>query len=533
MKEHLYSARAAAVGLLTAATIGFLGPMSASAAELRIGNAGEPDTLDPHHSTTVYEFNILREMFLGLITQDAAGKAVAGAAESWTISDDGLVYTFTLRDHTWSDGTPVTAGDFEFALHRLLAPETAAQYASILYTVKNAKALNEATMEGMDNLGVKAIDDKALEITLEYPAPYFIEQLTHVTAFPVPKHKVDELGEDWVKPGNLVSNGGYVVTEWVPNDHVTVVKNEAFYDAENVTIDQVTFYPTEERNAGTKRFRAGELDIQYDFASEQIDWLKDNLSDQTRISPWLNTYYYTFNLEKPPFDNLAVRQALAMAIDRETIVDKVLRTGEVAAYAMVPPGTGGYDQLGEVSWKDMPYDDRLAQAKELLAEAGYGPDNPLKFQLRYNTSEQHKKVAIAIASMWKGLGVQPELFNSEVKVHYNDLQEGNFEVARAGWAADFNDPQNFLFLMEGDTGPLNYAQFDNPDFNRLMDQSDVTTDPAERLKLMREAEVIAMNDLPIVPIFYGVSKNLVSPRVQGYEDNVANVHPARFLSLAE
>ncbi len=222
-----------------------------------------------------------------------------------------------------------------------------------------------------------------------------------------------------------------------------------------------------------------------------------------------------------------------MAIDRETIVDKVLRTGEVPAYAMVPPGAGGYDQPGEVAWKDMPYEDRLTQAKELLAEAGYGPDNPLKFQLRYNTSEQHKKVAIAIASMWKELGVQPELFNSEVKVHYNDLQEGNFEVARAGWAADYNDAQNFLFLMEGDTGPLNYARYDNLEFNRLMDRADATAETAERLKLMREAELIAMQDLPIVPIYHEVSKNLVSPRIQGYQDNVANVHPTRFLSLAE
>ena len=521
------------LGFITATAIGFASLTSLQAAELRIGNPGEPDTLDPHHSTTVYESRILRQMFLGLVAQDAAGKAIPGAAESWTVSDDGLIYTFTLRDHTWSDGTPVTAGDFEFAFRRLLAPETAAQYASILYTIKNAKHLNEATMDDMTNLGVKAVDDKTLEVTLEYPAPYFIEQLTHVTGYPVPKHKIEEVGEDWIKAGNLVSNGSYVFTEWVPNDHVTVVKNDAFYDADSVAIDQITFYPTEERNAGTKRYRAGELDIQYDFASEQIEWLNDNLPDETRVSPWLNTYYYTFNLEKPPFDNQAVREALAMAIDREAIVEKVLRTGEVPAYAMVPPGAGGYDQPGEVSWKDMDYDDRLAKAKELLDEAGYGPGNPLKFQLRYNTSEQHKKVAIAIAAMWKELGVQPELFNSEVKVHYNDLQEGNYEVARAGWAADFNDPQNFLFLMEGDTGPLNYARYDNADFNGLMNQSDVTTDPAERIKLMREAELIAMGQMPVIPIFYGVSKNLVSPRVQGYEDNVANVHPARFLSLAE
>ena len=532
MPHHSKSAQRVVLGLATATAISLVS-LASFAAELRVGNPGEPDTLDPHHTTSIYESRIIKNMFLSLITQDAAGKVIPGAAESWTVSDDGLVYTFTLRDHTWSDGVPVTAGDFEFALRRLLAPETAAQYASILYNIKNAKPLNEATMDGMENLGVKVIDDKTLEITLENPAPYFIEQLTHATAFPVPKHKIEEVGEDWIKAGNLVSNGAYIFTEWVPNDHVTIVKNDAFYDAENVTIDQVTFYPTEERNAGTKRYRAGEIDIQFDFASEQIDWLRDNLPEETRIAPWLATYYYTFNLEKPPFDNPAVRQALSMTIDRETIVDKVLRTGEVAAYAMVPPGAGGNDEPGEVAWKEMAHDERVAEAKELLAEAGYGPDNPLKFQLRYNTSEQHKKVAIAIASMWKDLGVQPELFNSEVKVHYNDLQEGNYEVARAGWVADYNDAQNFLYLMKGDTGALNYAQYASPEYDSLMSQSDATTDLAERKKLMQEAERVAMKDLPVAPIFHNVSKNLVSPRVQGYEDNVANVHPVRFMSLVE
>ncbi len=274
MPHYSKSAQRVTLGLVLASAIGLGSLTSLAAAELRIGNPGEPDTLDPHHSTSVYEAHILRDLFLGLITQDAAGKAIPGAAESWTVSDDGLVYTFTLRDHSWSDGTPVTAGDFEYAFRRLLAPETAAQYASILYTIENAKPLNEAAMEDMQALGVKAIDDKTLEVTLDFAAPYFIEQLTHHSSYPLPRHKIDELGEDWVKPGNLVSNGGYVVTEWVPNDHVTIVKNEAFYDAGNVSIDAVTFYPTEERNAGTKRFRAGELDMQYDFASEQIDWLK-------------------------------------------------------------------------------------------------------------------------------------------------------------------------------------------------------------------------------------------------------------------
>ncbi len=521
------------LGLLTAGAVMLGGMAPALAAELRIANSGEPDTLDPHHASGTWENRIIGDMFLGLTTEAADGSVIPGAAESWTASDDGLVYTFTLRDHTWSDGTPVTADDFVFAFRRLLTPETAAEYASLLYTVKNAKALNEGTMEGMDNLGVKAIDDKTLEVTLEFPAPYFIEQLTHYTAFPVPKHKIEELGDDWIKPGNIVVNGPYVATEWVPNTQITTVKNDAFYDAANVAIDTVRFFPSEERNAATKQFRAGEIDIQYDFSSDQIDWLNENLPDETRISPYLGIYYYAINTAKPPFDNVDLRQALAMAIDREAITDKVLKTGEIPAYSFVPPDAGTYGEPAFVDWKDMAYDERVAKAKDLLAGAGFGPDQPLTLQLRYNTSENHKKIAIAVAAMWKKIGVQAELFNAEVKVHYNDLQEGNFQIARAGWIADYNDPQNFLYLMEGDTGANNYAGFDNAEFNRLMDQADVETDAAKRNDLMRQAEAIAMAEMPNIPIYYYVSKNLVSSRVQGYVDNTKDIHRTRFMSLAE
>jgi len=381
MRKNVVSIRQATIGLLTATAIGLLGLTPLQAGELRIGNAGEPDTLDPHHASGTWENRIIGDMFMGLATEAADGSVIPGAAESWTVSDDGLVYTFALREHTWSDGTDVTADDFVFAMRRLLAPETAAEYASIMYSVSNAKALNEASMDGMENLGVKAIDDKTLEVTLEYPAPYFIEQLTHFTAFPVPKHKVEELGEDWVKPENIVSNA-------------------------------------------TKQFRAGEIDIQYDFASEQIDWLKENMPDETRISPYLGIYYYPINTSKPPFDNVDVRQALAMAIDREAITDKVLKTGEIPAYSFVPPDAGEYGEPAYVDWKDFSYEDRVAKATELLAAAGFDPENPLSLQLRYNTSENHKKVAIAVAAMWKKIGVQAELFNAEVKVHYNDLRAG-------------------------------------------------------------------------------------------------------------
>jgi oligopeptide transport system substrate-binding protein len=470
-------------------------------------------------------------MIMGLTTEAADGSVIPGAAESWQVSDDGTVYTFKLRDHRWSDGTPVTADDFAFALRRILDPAEAAEYASLLYAIKNARALNEGAMTGMEQLGVEAQDPTTLEVTLENATPYFVELLTHYTAFPVPKHKIEELGEDWVRAGNIIGNGPYVATEWVPNSHVTLVKNDQFYDADNVSIDSVTYYPAEDRNAATKRFRAGEIDVQYDFASEQIDWLQENLPEETRISPWLGIYYYTFNTRKPPFDNQAVRQALAMAIDRAAITDKVLRTGELPGYSFVPPGTGTYGEPSYVAWKDVPYQERVAQAKELMAAAGYGPDSPLRTQLRYNTSENHKKIAVAIAAMWKQLGVETELFNTEVKVHYNDLQEGNFEVARAGWIADYNDPQNFLYLMETSSGVQNYAGYSSAEFDRLMDEADRTTDGAQRNALMHQAEAIAMEDMPNIPIYYYVSKDLVSNAVKGWVDNTKDIHRTRWLSL--
>jgi oligopeptide transport system substrate-binding protein len=499
---------------------------------LRVGNMGEPATLDPHHVAGVWENRIIGDLFLGLTTEGQDGSVVPGAAESWSVSDDGTVYTFKLRDHNWSDGTPVSADDFVFALRRILHPETAAKYASLLYPIKNAEELNSAKMEGMENLGVRAVDAKTLEITLKAPTPYFVEQLTHYTAFPVPRHLVEKFGDDWVKKENIASNGAYVLEEWVPNTHVRLTKNEDFYDAKNVAIEKVEFYPTEDRAAVQKRFRAGEIDVAKDFASEQFDFLKKELPDETKVAPYLGIYYYPINSNKPPFDDPKVRNALSMAIDREAITDKVLKTGEVPAYSFVPPGTGNYGDPAYVEWMDTAYEERVEKAKALLAEAGYGPDNPLKLTLSYNTSENHKRIAIAVASMWKqSLGVQAELFNQEVTPHYNALEQNDFDVARAGWIADYNDAQNFLYLLETRTGRQNYGRWSNAEFDSLMEQAATTTDMDKRAGLLRQAEAIAMENQPVIPIYYYVSKNLVSNDVAGWEPNVKDIQRTRYLKL--
>ena len=497
----------------------------------RMATMGEPKTLDPHGVSGTWENYIVGDAFMGLLTDAADASAVPGAAESWTISDDGLTYMFKLRDHKWSDGTPVTAEDFVYSWRRLLDPATAAEYASIMFPVKNAEKINSGEIKDLTQLGVRAIDDKTLEVTLENPTGYFLELLTHYTSFPVPKHVIDKVGSDWVKPGNIVSNGAFRIIEWTPNSRVVAEKNPEFYDATNVKIDQVIYYPDEDRNEVTKRFRAGEIDYVDDFASEQIDFLKQNLPQETRVYPYLGTYYYPINQNKAPFNDPKVRRALSMAIDREVITDKVLKTGELPAFGVVPPKIGDYGDPYVPEWADMPFAERQAMAKQLLQEAGFGPDNPLKFTLSYNTSENHKRIAVAAQAMWKAIGVQAELVNREVKVHYDELKQNNFDVARAAWVADYNDPQNFLYLLETRTGPNNYGRYSDPEFDRLMVAQAESRDQAERMKAMHEAEKIAIEADAWIPIYYYVSKALVSPKLQGYVDNTKHIHRSRWMSL--
>ena len=274
---------------------------------------------------------------------------------------------------------PVTADDFVYCCRRLLDPATAAEYASIMYPVKNAEKINNGTIKDLTQLGVRAIDDKTLEVTLESPTGYFLQLMTHYTSFPVPKHVIDKYGADWVKPGNFVSNGPYRIVEWTPNSRVVAEKNPDFYDAASVKIDKVIYYPDEDRNEVTKRFRAGEIDYADDFASEQIDFLKRGLPKETHIFPYLGTYYYAINVKRTPFDDPKVRRALPLAIDREAITDKVLKTGELPAYGVVPPKTGTYGDPYAPDWSSLPMPERQAKAKQLLQEAGFGPDKPLTF----------------------------------------------------------------------------------------------------------------------------------------------------------
>ncbi len=495
---------------------------------VHVGIGGEPASLDPHKISGTWENNVAGDLFTGLVQYAADSSSIPGMATDWNVSEDGTVYTFNLRkDAVWSDGTPLTSEDFVFAYKRIIDPKTAAKYANLMYTIKNAKALNTGKMKDLNKLGVKALDKHTLQITLEYPAPYFLAQLKHYTAYPLPKHIVEKYGNDWSKPTNIVSNGPFTLAEWKSQSHIKSVKNPKFFDADKVKIDEVYYYPTEDRSAALKRFRAGELDWNDDFPTEQYKWLKENLKGEFFVSPYIGIYHYPINMRLKKFQDKRVREALSLAVNREILVDRILTTGEVPAYGF-SPSMAEYTHAN-LNFKDMKMKDRIARAKKLLKEAGYSKDKPLTIKLSYNTSENHKKVAVAVAAMWKAIGVKTELSNAEVAVHYNNLEEGNFEVGRAGWVADYPDAQNFLFLLEY-PNVMNYGAWNSKEFNALMKKANHTADLKKRAKIMQDAEQIALDEFVTIPLYYYVSKGLVSKKLKGWVPNSENVHRSRWLS---
>jgi oligopeptide transport system substrate-binding protein len=494
------------------------------------GNSADPESLDPHKTSTVYEAHILRDLFEGLVMQDQKADVIPGAAESWTVSDDGLVYTFKLRQGaTWSDGSPVTAEDFVYSFRRLEDPATGAEYASMLYVIKNGEEVNTGKAKP-EEMGVKAIDASTLEVTLKAPTPYFLEMLTHQSAYPVNKAAIDKLGADWIKPGNLVSNGAYTLAEFVPNDHIKLVKNPKFHDAANVKIDTVNFIPTEDRSTAMKRFEAGELDSNDDIPTEQLTDLKAKFGDQLRIGAYLGTYYYAVKTDKEPWSNPKLRNVISMAIDRDFLAEKVWQNSMLPGYSMVPPGIEGYTPA-VASYAEKSQIDREEEAAKILAELGYGPDKPLKMEIRYNTSENHKNTAVAIQEQLKPLGIEVTLLNTDTKTHYGHLeQKGDFDVARAGWIADYKDPETFLGISRKASGN-NYSNYNNPAYEEAMDKAAAAGGkPEERMKLLSEAERILVDDLGNIPLLYYSYKNLVSAKLKGFDENVMDVHPTRFIS---
>jgi oligopeptide transport system substrate-binding protein len=501
---------------------------------LRMANGGEPETLDPHKMSLVIEFNILCNLFEGLVVQDPKGNVAPGVAESWSVSEDGLSYRFTLRANAkWSNGEPVTADDFVYSLRRTEDPKINSRFApEVLYPIKNALEVNTGKLE-VTALGVAAPDPRTVEITLKAPTPYFLHLLTQQTAMPVNERNVARFGEEWVKPGNMVSNGAYVLDDAKPNAHIRIVKNPNYWNAGNVAIDSVVFDPSEDRAAVLRRYRAGELDIiRGDLPNDQLAWLRQNMPKELHVAPYAGFRYYAFNTTKPPLNDVRVRQALSMAINREVLVEKITLAGELPAYGFVPDGTANYTSQ-KASWAKMSQAEREAAAIKLMTEAGYGPRKPLSIKLAYTTSENNKRIAVAIAAMWKKLSINVELVNTEGKVHFANLRQGDFEVGGVGWFADYNDAQNFLFQFETSTKQLNLSKFSNADYDQLMAEASVTSDQKKRAQLLQQAETILLREMPVLPLYFPVSKNLVSTKVKGWEENLFNIVYVKNLSFAK
>jgi oligopeptide transport system substrate-binding protein len=507
-------------------------PPAAAETVLRIANLSEPDSLDPHKEQLKPEDTITPNLFEGLVVLDPKGNITPGVAESWSVSEDGLSYRFKLRANAkWSNGDPVTAGDFVFSLRRLEDPRAAARRAEVLYPIKNAEEVNTGKLD-LTALGVAAPEERTVEITLKAPAPYFLQTLVMGQAMPV-HEKTVRLGEDWVKPGKMVSNGAYMLEDWKPSSHIRLVKNPNYWNASKVAIDAVEFDPTENLATVLKRYRAGEFDITYGVPNDQLGWLKQNMPKELHIAPHAAVILYAFNTTKPPFNDRRVRQALAMAIDREVLVEKVTRGGELPAYGVVPDGIANYISQ-KVSWAKMNQADRDAAAIKLMSEAGYGPRKPLNVRLTYTPSFEgtnSTQIAVAIAAMWKKLGVNVELVNVESKVRVANMRQGDFEVGAGGFGDDYNDARAFLF--ESSSKRMNFPRFFNADYDRLMDAAAVTGDQSKRAQLLGQAEQVLLRELPILPIHFGVAKNLVSTRVKGWEDNFLNRTYVKNLSLEQ
>ncbi|EHG7611787.1 TPA: oligopeptide ABC transporter substrate-binding protein OppA [Citrobacter sedlakii] len=490
-------------------------------------NGSEVQSLDPHKIEGVPESNISRDLFEGLIISDVEGKPSPGVAEKWD-NKDFKVWTFHLRkDAKWSDGSPVTAQDFVYSWQRLADPNTASPYASYLQYghIVNIDDI-VAGKKPVTDLGVKALDDHTFEVTLSEPVPYFYKLLVHSSVSPVPKAVVEKFGDKWTQPTNIVSNGAYKLKDWVVNERIVLERNPQYWDNAKTVINQVTYLPISSEVTDVNRYRSGEIDMTYNnMPIELFQKLKKEIPNEVHVDPYLCTYYYEINNQKAPFTDVRVRTALKLALDRDIIVNKVKNQGDLPAYSFTPPYTDGA-KLVEPEWFGWTQEKRNEEAKKLLAEAGYTADKPLTFNLLYNTSDLHKKLAIAAASIWKkNLGVNVKLENQEWKTFLDTRHQGNYDVSRAAWCADYNEPTSFLNMVLSDSSN-NTTHYKSPAFDKIIADTLNAQDDAQRAELYAQAEQQLDKDSAIVPVFYYVNARLVKPWVGGYtgKDPMDNIH---------
>ncbi len=501
---------------------------------LHRGNGAEPESLDPHKARSIQASDVLRDIGEGLVGYSNSGELIAAAAERWEISEDGRQYDFWLRPEArWSNGETVTANQFVYSFRRLVNPETAAFYAQALADIENAPAVI-AGDKTPGSLGVEAPEEFHLHIRLTNATPYFLGLLTHPSAFPVHPASVEEHGSAFAKAGNLLSNGAYKLDAWELGSVIRLSRNENYWNNAGTAIDKVNHYVTPEPQVELNRYRAGELDMTVTVPPEAFATIKEERPDELHVAPYLGVYYYGLNLTRAPFkDNHKLRQALSMAIDREILTEKITGRGEAPAYSWIPPGVDHYQAI-RAPYADMSAEERHAVARRLYKESGYGEDSPLEVEIRYNTSETHQRIALAIQSMWREtLGFEATLINEEFQVLLSNMRAKEVtQVFRSSWNGDYNDAHTFLqVLLTGSSS--NMTGYASEEFDSLMQRAAEQADLERRQLYLEEAERVLLADHPVIPLYFYVSKHLVSPRVRGWGDNVLDYHYSQHLSIAE
>ena len=522
---------ALAAALLVSCSPGPAPSARSAANELARGNGAEPDSLDPQLARMDSALTILRDCYEGLTAIGRDGGVEPAVAEAWDVSGDGLTWRFRLRDDArWSNGDPVEAADFVAAWRRLVDPATASQYAQMLEPVENARAIVTG-LAPPSSLGVGEDGPDTLVVRLAQPTAWFPALLSHPSTFPVHRPSLASGAVDFARPGKAVTNGAYVPLEWQVGAFVRAGRNPHFREAASTAIEAVRYHHVTDPVTELTRYRAGGLDVTYTLPAGRLARWPAERRGELHTGRQLGIYYYGLAVDRAPFrDNRKLRLALAMAVDREILVGKVLGDGEIAAYGWVPPGVDGYEAQ-RFPWADWPPERRLAEARRLYAEAGYTAARPASFQVSYNKSPLHDRIALAVSAMWKQwLGAEVTLRAEEFRVLKQTIDSREVEVFRASWIADYNDAYSFLQVLRGGFG-INLPRYASPGYDALLDQA-ALAGPGGRPPLLAAAERQLLEDVPLVPLFFYVSKHLVAPRVEGWYDNVMNVTYTRHLALA-
>ena len=502
---------------------------------LHKGNSGEPQGLDPHVVTGVQEFNIIMALLEGLVTENPRTlEPMPGMAKSWTISEDGKTYIFNMREGAkWSNGDPVTAHDFVYSWKRLLSAGLASEYAYQLFYLKNGEKYYNGEITDFNEVGVHAIDDMTLKVELKNPVPFFLSLLIHHSLYPVHKATIEKFGKidtrvsKWTRPGNFVGNGPFTLKKWELNKVIVVEKNPLYWNASIVKLNEIHFYPIDEVQTEERMFRSGQLHITEIVPNEKVEVYKEKSPELIHIDPYMGTYYYMFNTLKKPLDDVRVRKALAMTIDRKQIVEKITKAGQKPAYAFTPPNTMGFTPEAAI-----PYD--IEAAKKLLAEAGYpdGKGFPV-CELLYNTDEAHRKIAVAIQQMWKkALNIDVTLINQDWKVYIDTTRIKDYYIARAAWIGDYPDPNTFLDMWTSYSGN-NHTGWANKTYDSLIAKAAETMNRDERYRLFQQAEQMLVDEVPIVSIYTYTKFFLMRPEVKGWYPNIQDHHPYQYVYLEE